>query len=110
MTQRRPWIALLALFAAGVLASQATAAGNLIGKWQMGNPEADTAPTLTLEFSSGGVVIFNDQIGSYWTSGSNLTIDGWNGQQVTLKYRVEGNTLYLTDPKGEQLIFQRTKY
>jgi len=98
------------LLAVGALASQAMAAGNLIGKWQMGNPEADTAPTLTLEFSSGGVVIFNDQIGAYWTSGSNLTIDGWNGQQVTLKYRVEGNTLYLTDPNGEQLIFQKAKY
>lgn len=108
MDTRRTWIAIVALLAVTAFASQAFAAGTLIGKWRMGSAEVEAS--LTLEFSSGGVVIFNDQIGTYWTSGSNLTIDGWNGQQVTLTYRVEGMTLYLTDPKGEQLIFQRVKY
>ncbi len=109
MLSHRHWLTAFALLALVSLATQATAGGgSLIGKWRLGNVE--TEATLTLEFSSGGVVIFNDQVGTYWTSGSNVTVDGWNGAQVTMTFRVEGLTLYLTDPKGEQLVFQKVKY
>ena len=67
----------LALVALAVFSTQALAAGTLIGKWQMGN--ADTGALLQIEFSAGGVVMFQDQVGSYSTAGSNITIDGWNG-------------------------------
>jgi len=99
---------LLALLALAALSTQALAAGNLIGKWRMGN--ADTGAMLEIEFSAGGVVMFQDQVGSYSTAGSNVTIDGWNGMEVTMTYRVEANTLYLTDEKGETLVFTRVKY
>jgi len=108
VTPRRPWMIVLALVALAVFSTQALAAGTLIGKWQMGN--ADTGAMLRIEFSAGGVVMFQEQVGSYSTAGSNITIDGWNGMEVTMTYRVEGNTLYLTDQKEETLIFQRVKY
>jgi hypothetical protein len=98
----------LALVALAVFSTHALAAGSLIGKWQMGN--AETEAMLQIEFSAGGVVMFRDQVGSYSTAGSNITIDGWNGMEVTMTYRVEGNTLHLTDQKGETLTFQRIKY
>ena len=108
MFLHRRWVAILAIGVLVCLASQAAASGALIGKWRLG--DAETGGMLQIEFSSGGVVMFNDQVGTYWTSGNQVTIDGWNGKQVTLTYRVEGITLYLTDPKDEELVFTKVKY
>jgi hypothetical protein len=99
-------LALAALLALLIPASAAFSAGSLIGKWKMGNEDAG----MTIEFSSGGVVILGDQVGTYWTSGRSVTIDGWNGKTVTLTWKVEGSKLTLTDDKGNDLEFKRAAW
>lgn len=98
--------ALAVLLALLIPASAALSAGSLIGKWRMGNEDAG----LTVEFSAGGVVILGDQVGTYWTSGRSVTIDGWNGKTVTLKWKVEGSKLTLTDEKGNDIELKRVPW
>lgn len=91
--------ALLAL----LLPAAAHAGGSIIGKWQMGTEEAG----MVVEFSAGGVVVMGDQVGTYWTAGKLVTIDGWNGKTVTLEYKILGNVLTLTDEKGNDIELRR---
>ncbi len=96
-----PVLAMAALVAA---AGQARAGNSIVGTWV---PTADGYGP-TFEFAAGGVVIFNDRIGTYWVAGNNLTIDA-NGKQLTFRFRVIGDELTLTSSDGQETTLQRQK-
>jgi hypothetical protein len=99
----RRWLVLcVAALVALSLALTAAAGNPLAGKWEVG--EGDVS--VSVEFS-GGVVFFRDQMGRYTISGDRLIIDNFGGRAVSMRWRVEGDTLTLTDDDGGKMVFKR---
>ena len=102
-TQRR-WLALCVAAAAALTLTLSAAAGHpLAGTWEIGEGEV----AVTVEFSNDGIVFFRDQMGRYTVHGDRVSIDNWGGKAVTLRWRVEGDTLTLSDGDGGKMTLKR---